>query len=474
MKFSELTYNQRTLTWGLFLFSCIFYLSNINFESTGDTIYYANIIDTLRFDQLTAHQGYYLLGFVVTELLGLAFRMPTDQALAVMSALFGAGSLVVGYFLLKHYLDSERDALIATLMLFICHRFYENSTSAEIYIVQTFFIWCSYLLFENRRFYTAGLSIALALWISPLTVAFGAWFLVVTYIRGFGIISLVRLSIPVALIYFPFLFFFYEELLWGNRGLINEDVRRHLDLIEGGKNFIEYQFKHYTLLNFLIIPALFALKKEKNLLWISLAAVLPNIYVISQLRSEDNVFILPLDVFFVCWFVIGWRILRKGSLAWVATAALLAHIVFFMITERPFLNDSHKNYGDEMRSIGRIVHGAEDPILFADWTRRMAFIYYNREKASYPLEEGYWYDQSSDVGDRDINKNIVKPGDFANYKTIFVLESWAVSPHAKLFLGQNTLQQRYEHNSQRRKQERFLNIECQPVRSEINTLYQCH
>jgi hypothetical protein len=476
LKFSDFSANERAIPWWILLASCIVYVANLDFASTGDTIYYANIIDTLRFDQLTAHQAYYLLGFMAAKLFGWTFGLSTDQGLALMSALFGAGALSVGYLLLKHYLDSGRDALIGTLMLFLCHRFFVNATSAEIYIVQTFFIWSSFLLFENRRFYTAGLSIALAIWVSPLTVAFGFWFPVVAYLRGFGIRALVRLSIPVALIYLPFLYFFYEELLWGVRGLINEDQRRQLDLIEGGRNFFTYQFKHYSFLNLLIIPALFVLRREKVLLWISLAVVLPNIYVISQLSSEDNVFILPLDIFFVCWFVIGWRVLRERSLVWVAAAVLVAHGIVFLIAERPFLRAAHKNYDDEMRAIGRIVQDAGNAILVADWHRRMAFVYFNRQIASYPLEQDYWYDMSFDISYLTMhrfNKTKSETDDFANYGAVFVLDSWKYSPQASLFLDDTTLQQRYERQSQRREVEHFLDVECQPILSGLYTLYRC-
>ena len=128
---TNFTSSDRNVIWALFLASCITYILNIDFTSNGDTIYYANIIDTLNFDKLTTHQAYYLLGFLFTKIAYWAFGLPTDQALALMSTLFGASALCIGYLLLKRYLESERDAFIGTLMLFLCHRYFENSISAE-------------------------------------------------------------------------------------------------------------------------------------------------------------------------------------------------------------------------------------------------------------------------------------------------------------------------------------------------------
>lgn len=464
--------NERVIPCVIFFLACILYAGNLDFAVAGDAIIYANIIDTLRFDQLTIHQAYYLFGFLCKHLFGWLFNLSTDQSLVLMSALFGAASLCVAYLLLKHYLESEYIALLGVFILVLCHRFYFHATKPEIYIVQTFFIWSSYLLFEKKRFYTAGLSFALALWTSPLTIAFGLFFPVVAYIRGFGFRSLVRLAISVALIYVPFLFFFYEELLWGTRGVIGQDEEHKIDLMSGFYNFVKFQIKHYSFLNLLFIPALFALRREKHLVLISLAVLLPNIYVISQLRGEDNVFILTLDVFFAFWYTIGWRVLCGHSLAWLGVILLVAHSLVFLSTETPFFANSNKTYGDEFRSIGRIIRDTDDSILFANWCQRMPFIYYNRDSALFPLEKGPWYDLTVDI--TQFNKEKVEPENFAKYGSIFVLGAYSASPHVKLLLDDDTLNKRYEQRSERRQVERFLNVECQSIHSGILELYQCH
>ena len=101
-------------------------------------------------------------------------------------------------------------------------------------------------------------------------------------------------------------------------------------------------------------------------------------------------------------------------------------------------------------------------------------IYFNRNRTSYPLEEGYWYKTVYDLGEIDVIKKLTAhPSVIANYRTVFVLESWAYSPHTKLFLGEDSIQQRYEQNSRRREVEAFMDMECLPVRDGIYTLYKC-
>lgn len=476
MKNNMFLASDRVLPWSIFFLSCIVYVSSINYVSGGDAIYYANIIDTLRFDQLTAHQFYYLLGFLCKHLFGWLFGLTTDQSLAIMSALFGGASLCVGYLLLECYLKSKKDALLGTLILFLCNRFYVNATSTEIYIVQTFFIWSSYLFFENRRFYRSGLFFALALWTSPLTLAYALFFPAVAYLRKFGIQSLIRVAIPVVLVYAPFLLFFYKEMLWGVRGVINQDEARQIDLALCAYDVFRYQIKHYSFLNLLLVPAILAIREQKLLFWITIAVALPNVYVISQLRGEENVFILTLDVFFSCWFMLGWRVLRVHSLAWLAVVLLIAHGIIFMISDRPFLAASNKTYGDEIREIGDIIHRSGNSIAFADWSRRMALVYYNRSHSSYPLEQGYWYDASFDIDNlyiTNFNKVAATPEQFDKYDEVFVLESYSPSQQAKLFLDEDTLKERYEHMSERRRLERFLHVQCHPVRTGILVLYRC-
>ena len=386
--------DEKHLPWFVFAAGMVIFLFNVDLLSSGDTIYYANIIDALKFGKLTAHQGYYVIGWIFSVTLNAFVEISTDQVLAYMSVVFGSGALVVGFLLAKHYLESTNYALITVLILIVCHRFFENSIWAEIYIVQAFFLWTALLLFEKRRYYGSGLALAFSLWMSPLTLPFCLWFPVSAYLKRTGFPSLLKTALPVVVLYGLFLVLFYEELFWGNRGLLTQDQGRQIQLIEGLKGFAEYQFKHYSVLNLLIIPAIFTFRGNRYLVWTSLAIVLPNIYVITQLLGEQNVFILPLDIIFAVWMTIGFRYLLEHRLRIVAITMLLLHIAFFAAGDRPFFRPSNASYPDDMREIGRIVDRDATSLLFVDWSRRMAFVYFNRDEPSDPLEDGYWYNKS--------------------------------------------------------------------------------
>ncbi len=196
-------------------------------------------------------------------------------------------------------------------------------------------------------------------------------------------------------------FFFYEELLWGVRGVINEDDGRQIDLALGAYDIFRFQIKHYSFLNLLMIPAMFALWREKRLLWTTLAVMLPNIYVISKLRGEDNVFILTLDVFIAFWIIIGWRVLGKRSLEWIAIMLLLAHSVVFLISEKPFLANSNKIFSDEVRSIGRIIRSSVDPVLFAARLRRSEGLFPER----FPERGRRAHSQAADGRSKEARRN---------------------------------------------------------------------
>lgn len=470
---TEWQHKEKYFPWLVFASGLVVFLSNVDLLSSGDTIYYANIIDTFRFDKLTGHQGYYVIGLVVSTVINAFAIVPTDQALAYTSVIFGSAALAVGFLLAKHYLESTNYALIVVLILMICHRFFENSIWAEIYIVQAFFIWASILLFEKQRFYCSGLALAFAFWVTPLTLPFCLWFPVSAYLKRTGILSLLKTALPVFALYGLFLVFFYEELLWGNRGLLTQDQNREILLGAGLRDFAAYQFKHYTFLNLLLIPALFVIRDYRYLFWSSIAFALPNIYVISQLRAEQNVFILPLDIIFAVWMTIGFRYLLAHRLRIVAISLLILHGAIFVAADSLFVRPANANYPNEMRKIGQIVDSDAKSLLFVDWSRRMAFVYFNRAEPSDPLEAGYWYNKSYTANLGNLQQNDAKSADFAEYTPIYVLESWSVSGYGKLFLSESVIQERTDRFSRRRRIERLLNVPCLPVFEGIYVLYEC-
>jgi hypothetical protein len=459
----------RAMTVGIFVAACVFYLTSLDFATSGDAVYYANLIDTLRFDDLTLHQGYYVIGLVFARVGEWLFGASTVQSITAMNAFFGAGMLAVAYPLLCRYLGSSRDALIGVLMLLLSHRVFFNATAAEIYTMQTFFVWTSFLLFENRRFYWAGVSIALAMWISPLTVFFGLWFPLVAWLRGFGWSAIFKFAGAGALLYLPFLAVFYQELFWGTRGILKISGQKDTTPLFAAKNFAKFQFKNYSILNALLIPAVFALKRERTLILMTLALAVPNIYVLSKLSGENNVFILPLDLIFVCWFMVGWRVLRDHSLVWIAYVAFLYQIVNFAIAEHSLFRPANAEYAEHIREIGQIVAAEQDPAVLTLWSNQMDYVYYNRAEPAFPLEEGDWFQQTINIDEiSDQTK-----AEILEHDVIFVIDPYRPTGYSELYMSEESLARRYDARSIRRKVERHVGLDCEPVLEGRTVLYRC-
>lgn len=457
--------------WALVVFctGLLIYLMSLDFGSSGDALYYANIIDTNRFDQLTLHQGYYVIGLVFSRVFAWFFGFTTDQSLTAMNAVFGAGMLAVAYELLTRYLNSSRDALLGVIMLLASHRVFFNATMAEAYAMQTFLIWLSFLLFEQRRFYWSGIAIGLAMWTSPLTVFFCLWFPIVAWRRGFGVESILRLATSGGIVYLPFFALYYDELLWGTRGLLNIDSAKEARPWLALKNFLKFQFKHYSVVNLLLLPALVAFRRERNLAWMTIALVIPNLYLLPKLYSEDNVFISTLDLIFVCWFMVGWQVLRAKSIGWIAAAFLIVQVSVFGLSQGTLLRTANFEYREEMRQIGEIVSREDDPVIFADWARLVAFVYYNRDEASFPLEAGEWFHMVLDVAKLDE----IRREDVIRHDAIFVIESYKASGYSELYLSDQALAERFESNSIRRLVERSTELTCETALQGHTALYRC-
>lgn len=447
----------------------VVYLLSLDFRSLGDTIYYANLIDSNRYDVLTLHQGYYLVGKLFAVVLGGLFGLSTDQSLAVMSAVFAAGALVVAFRLFQQYLGSARDASIGVLVLAVSYRFFTNATSAEIYIVQSFCLWMAVFLFERRRFWSSGVFIALAMWVTPLTAFYLLWFPALAWIRGFGVNSVFRAGATAGSLYMLFLAVFYEELLWGTRGLLKIDGETQASLVTAVWFFLRYQFKVFTFMTLLYLPAIADLRKHLPMLWVTLAAALPNFYVLSNLPYEDNVFILALDLFFVFWIMVGWSYLRRRSWGWVPVMLIAFQAFLLFYPERMVFRVSNASYGADLRELGRVVSRHESPILFADWSDRAGFVYFNREQPSFPLDSGDWFQMTVDTQ----KLNEVSPAQFESNDAIYVLEYWWSSSRARFFQSEATLSALHEQESSVRNVERFLGSQCSRVPDVKLPLYRC-
>ena len=449
---------------GLAVVAAILYLSSIDLAPNGDAVYYANIVETRSFDQLTLHQGYYLLGAAFAGIGGV-FGASTLLSLAVMNALIGAAMLVVARALFRHLGLTSTEAWIGVLTLFVCHRVFVNATTVECYALQTLCLWATYLAFLTRRFNLAGGLLAVSVWVAPLSAAFALGLGVIAWKRAWGLRPVLRVGLIAMAAYAPFFVFFHEELLYGIRGLLAYDSHREAQPGVAAVNFVRFQIKHYGLLCVLFLPAVFALRRHVELGLITLALLLPNLYVMSKLVSEDHVFFMPLDLIFAAWIVVGVRVLRRRRLAWLAGALVVAQLVVFVKVESSFLRPRHLDVAATVRSIGATIDAADDPIVFGAWSERMLYVYFNRSTPSYPLEAGPLYDRTVHVGD-------VATLDVAD-REIFVLDRYRASGFAELVRSEASLAARERALSTRTPVERAYDVNCEVIVDGALRLYRC-
>lgn len=442
----------------------VLYLASLDFLPSGDAVYYANIVETRRFDQLTLHQGYYLLGAVFAGI-GAWFGASTLASLAVMNAVLGAGLLVVARPLLRELGLSSREAWLGVGVLFLCHRVFVNATTVESYALQTLCVWGALLLFLRRRFVVAGVVFALALWVAPLSVFFAAVFPVVAWRRRWGMVPVLRTAVVAAVVYTPFLAFFHHELLYGVRGLLAYDSHRAAEPGVAAVNFVRFQVKHYGALCLLGVPAVFAVRRHADLGWTTLALLVPNLYVMAKLVGEDHVFFMPLDLVFTAWLVVGATALRARRAGWVAALVVVAQLLVFVRVESNFLRPAHRDVAAHVRAIGAEVASADDPVVIGSWGARMLYVYFNRSAASYPLEAGPLYEHT--VNARDVASLDVTGRD------VFVLDAYRPSGFAALVRSDASLEARRRALSDRGPVERTLGITCTPVLEGPLTLYRC-
>jgi hypothetical protein len=267
----------------------------------------------------------------------------------------------------------------------------------------------------------------------------------------------------------PFLLVFYQELFWGERGLLRIDRIADAAPLQAFGAFLKYQLKHYTFLNLLYLPALSVIGGNRQLLWATLAFALPNAYVIANLPGEDNVFILALDLFFVLWIMLGWQYLRERQGEWIPVVLLIVQVALLMFPERQLFRVANTDYPDIYRELGRTLLQHQRPLLVTDWQHRVALGYYNRDRPSFPLETGRWFDWSVNVTDLAA----LSPEQLAGVDAIYVIDDWRPSSRATVFRSEAQIEQTREQMSSRRTVEKYLDLTCHSVPGHSIALYRC-
>lgn len=456
---------------GIVLAGFIFFALNVDFRPSGDAVMYADYVSLAKFDELTLHIGYYALVFAVQRTLGTVLGIPVHETMVWINVAFGALALGVTYHLSRHFLGSRTSALLSSAILLLCGRVIMNATSSEVYMMQTCLVMLSFLLFVNERIVIAGLVAGIAMLVTPLSAFAFLFFPVFDYTRA-GRVRwrlLALLAAAALVVYIPYLAVYGSELLWGRRGLldINSDVP--LEPLAMLASVPRFAFKHYTLLLLLLIPALAAVRAYKSFLAVTSAVVIPHMYVVSKLTSEDNVFLLCVDFFIACWMVIGWRQLARSKVGrLVAPLPLAGHVALLIASGTIFGFEPHREYAGDLRGFARSSVLGRDATVITDWDTGMALTYFGRPAATSTIERDPLYKQMFDINapERSDPRSLDAPD-------LYLLDRWEPGPLRRFLISDEAIAVlRRQHGVLSIAQQRF-NIECVFIGVSAHPLYKC-
>ena len=451
--------------------SLVFYAINVDFWVYGDSALYADYSLRREFKEVTLHLGYYWLVIMGQTTFGDLFGLPIQETMGWVNVVFGAGTVCVSYLLALELLGSRRTALITAAILGVSGRMISNSTSAEVYITQTFFVLLSFLWFMRERLFWSAATAAMAMLISPLSAFAFLFFPVVDYERA-GRVQwnvLIKLGAIATLLYLPYLVVHGHDLLWGTRGLLSIDKGTRANPVLSLQNFPKYQFKQYTAMLLLLVPALFAFRKYRYFLALSAAVAIPHIYIILKLTGEENVFILNTDFFFSAVLALGWtELLRNRSTRWIGPVAIVTHVMLLIVSRTVFQFNSHRDYARELRAFYEQNVMNQDAAVITDWGTSVAFVLHARNKAiTSPLYEPL-YARVYDVEGDPPRDSLVRAA-----QTLYVIDRWNPTPLKKLLSSDKSLREQMAQHSIAQIAERRLGLTCTLLEDKTNRYYRC-
>ncbi|MEO8450776.1 MAG: hypothetical protein ABI647_13340 [Gemmatimonadota bacterium] len=448
----------------------VLYALNVDFSLFGDAPVYADLVIQGRFDELTLHIGYYAVLFALDRTVGAVFGLPIQETAVWLNVVAGALTLGVVYLLARIFLGTRRDALLTVAVFAVSGRVLDNATTVEIYMLQTLLVLSSFYLFARERVVASGVVAALAMLVSPLSIFAYLFYPVLDYQRA-GRVRwkvLITLTVAALLVYLPYFAVLGRELLWGTRGLLVINKALRLDPVAMALNFPLFQFKAYTVMLLLLIPALFAVRKERRFLAVTLAVAIPHLYVILKLTSEDNVFILNTDFFFACWVVIGWRTLAQSKVGRrLAPVPWLGHLTLLLLSGSIFCFQPRRGYAAEMKSIGQTYVQGHDAVVITDWDMGVSLTYYARPAVTTTLEHEPFYQQIVDLDNLPKNPPPITAAE------IYLLDSWKPGTLNRLLRSKASIAAQTRQHAVVARAERRLHIQCTPLLQGTHRLYRC-
>ncbi|MBC8090089.1 MAG: hypothetical protein H7Z40_22760 [Phycisphaerae bacterium] len=448
----------------------LLYALNVDFWIYGDSGMYADYALRRKFTEVTLHIGYYALVIAGQATVGQLLGLPIQETMGWMNVAFGAATLCVVYLLALELLKSRPVALLTVVMFGLSGRVIANSTSSEVYITQTFFVLLSFLQFARGRTLVTAAAATMSLLISPLS-AFAFLFFPVYDYQQHGVIrwkQLGTLAVVSLALYLPYLVVHGHDLLWGRRGLLAINTNVAPNPVAGLMNFPKYQFKQFTALLLLSIPAMWVLRRNVRFFWLAVAVAVPHIYVIIKLTGEDNVFILNTDFFFAAALALGWTQLSHTRWRWLGPLALAGHLSLYVVSRSLFAFEHHRDYSEEMRDIAQRYLRNEGSAMITDWGTAIALTFYGRERAVGPVMDDPLFRRIYNT-----EENPPHDPSLLTLPNLYLLDRWKPTPLSRLLSSSESLRRQTNEHSIKLQAERRLNLTCRLLQERTNRLYQC-
>ncbi|MBX9855558.1 MAG: hypothetical protein K2Y26_08525 [Gemmatimonadaceae bacterium] len=450
--------------------SLLWFALNVDFLMRGDATTYANYALLGKFDDITLHNGYYFVVYALQHWLAGPLGVPVHETMAWLNVLCGAMATVLVLLFTEALVGDRRLGVLAALLFVLSGRVLMNATSSEIYMLQTVCVLASMLAYVKNRFVLAGVAAGCSLLVSPLSAFAFLFFPVWEATRGEKI-RWKAFALFVAagtVVYLPYLVTCWRELFWGRRGLLVVREAAKLDLPLLAVNIFKYQFKHYTLLWVLLLPALFHVSRHKRLAWLTLAVAIPHGYIVAKLTTEDHTFLLNVDPFIVMWMAIGLgALLSLKAWRWVAPLPLVVHLLLYVKSGMLFSGEYNKGYAAEMRGIAEQYIKGKPAVLISDWDVGIAMAHFGSDSITSIPEEDPVYRQMYDFTDDEK----VRPS--LDGVTIYLLDPWSPSPINRILRSRAALEQLRATMSIRAQAEQKLGLVCTELARGTHVLYRC-
>jgi len=451
--------NNRSTAYPIILgiVSFLFFLLYREHYCVGDSLIYADNILRLRFNDISLHVGYYILGYIF-HLFLKPLTLNIDQTMILMSCFFGSVGIIYAYLLISNLLKNSRITICSTFLLFFSGAYLTYSIGAEVYIIQTVFMLASMYHFLRRHSLAAGALFAIAVLVTPLSI-FGAGFFVYFFFkRRCRFREFVFFTVAFGIVFLPIFIPFHEEFLWGRRGLLK--IGMASSYIHSGqalKNLVlTFAKSFHAFAIILIVGYIYMFSKYREAFWAFTILSACHLYLLFKAQGSDALesFLLPLFFTYSAMITVGLKcileqVFKKESVRTLGTISLV--IVFSIISilirlgPEKIINPRitpDSSFQKDMRAFDRKMTSQD--ILITAFSEGVAFTYYTRKDPSEELE-------ATKGNTRWVDIDLLPPQSlrdlFDSRKHIYALESYSPGPGAQLLFSKEKLEERFENYS---------------------------